>query len=84
MHLVGDDDIGVERVLTVGRRSQGIDRDIPVSDIARYAVLIVAAYDTQPVVGVLVYGYAETLYVEFEEVKALQGLLQRAADLIHL
>ena len=44
MHLVGDDDVGVERVLTVGRRSQGIDRDIPVSDIARYAVLIVAAY----------------------------------------
>ena len=58
MHLVSEDDVGVERVLAVGRRSQGIDRDIPVPDIARYAVLIVAAYNPQPVVGILVYGYA--------------------------
>ena len=83
--LVGNDDIGVEGVHFLKGRRQGVDADVPIlAHIAGDAALHVVVNDPQAALLVVVHGQLAAPQVVFQEIKALQGLLQGAAHLVYL
>ena len=83
--LVGDDDIAVKAVLLVHTGRQGVDADkTGVPQVSGDGPLHVVVDDPQAVLLVVLHRQVQALDVVLDKVKALQGLLQRAAHLVHL
>ena len=84
VRFVGNDDVAVKGVLLVGVRGQGVDGNHTVADIAGDRPLHVVVNDPKARLRLILYGHAEARAVVLQKVKALERLLQCAADLIHL
>ena len=84
MRLIADDDVGIEGVLLLGIRRQGIDGDESVTDIADNGVLHVVVRDTQAALCIFLDRHTEAIDVIFQEVESFERLLERTPDLIDL
>ena len=75
MHLIGNDDIGIEGILLVRGAGQGVDTDKTIlANVAGYGVLHVVVNDSQSLDRVIVHRQVLSTEVISQEIKPLQSL----------